>query len=219
MTTNGGAGMHSWRFCGDKLTNQLMVDWLDIRSGVEERIFTKQYLDVATDTESGVGFNTLDNEDQVSTDSDEDDAEDSPSSGGKRGRGKLMGGDDDDSYKSKKTRSSELTTASERLARVGEATIEAMKSSALELGGGYDGRVKETGDEVDALDMNIPAFKSMPECSPAALQRVEGRLAMTLEAYEDAVNARNESNGRIDREKDFSETVTTKTRTHAMFLF
>ena len=74
-------------------------------------------------TESGAGFTTVDDKDQVSTDSYEDDAEDNPSSGGKRGkrgRGKRKGGDDD-SNKSKKTRSSEFTWAIERLERMGEA--------------------------------------------------------------------------------------------------
>ena len=41
--------------------------------------------------------------------------------------------------------------------------IESMKRSAIELRAGYDGIVKETGDEVDALEMRIAAFKSMPE--------------------------------------------------------
>ena len=51
-----------------------------------------------------------------------------------------------------------------RLERIGEAMMESLKSS-LELRGGYDGRVKETGDEVDALEMKVAAFKSMPECT------------------------------------------------------
>ena len=126
-----------------------------------------RYLDAAVDTESGAGFNTLDDKDQVSTDGDEDDAKDNPSSGGKRGRG--MAGDDD-SNKGKKTRSSEFAMGIARLERIGEAMMESIKSSALELRGGYDGRVKDTGDEVDALEMTVAAFKSMPECTPAALQ-------------------------------------------------
>ena len=145
------------------MTNQLMIDWLNIRSVDEECILTKQYLDVAIDTESGAGFNTLDDKDQVSTDSDEDDANDNPSSGGKRGRGKRKAGDDD-SNKGKKTRSSEFAMGIARLERIGEAMMESLKSS-LELRGGYDGRVKETGDEVDALEMKVAAFKSMPECT------------------------------------------------------
>ena len=64
-----------------------------------------------------------------------------------------------------------------------------MKSSALVPRGGCDGRVKETGDEVDALEKKMAAFKRMQECTPAALQRVGRRLAMALDEYEDAVNA------------------------------
>ena len=71
------------------LTNQLMMDWLDIRSGGEECILTKQYLDAAIDTESGAGFNTLDEKDEVSSDSDDDHGKDKPSTCHKRGRGRV----------------------------------------------------------------------------------------------------------------------------------
>ena len=69
-----------------------MMNWLDIRSGGVECIFTKQYLDEAMDTESVSGFNTLYDKDQVSTDSGEDETEDNPPSCGKRGRGERKGG-------------------------------------------------------------------------------------------------------------------------------
>ena len=70
--------------------------------------------------------------------------------------------------------------------------METIERSALELRRGCDARVMETGDVVDALEMKVAAFKSMPECPPAALQRVERRLAMAIESYEDALNARSE---------------------------
>ena len=107
--------MHSRRFCGNMLTNQLMMDWLDIRSGGVVCIFTKQYLDEAMDTESVSGFNSLYDKDQVTTDSGEDETEDNPPSCGKRGRVKRKGGDDEFN-KCIKTRSTGLTRASERLA-------------------------------------------------------------------------------------------------------
>ena len=186
---SGGAGMHSWRFFGNKLTNQLMMDWLDIRSGGEECILTKQYLDAAVDTESGAGFNTLDERDEVSLDSDEDHGKDNPSAGDKRGRGKRKSRDDENG---KKRRESDFNMGIARLEKVGEAIVKSMQSSALEVRVACNARVMETGDVVDALDIKVAAFKSMPECTPAALQRVQTRLKMAVEDYEDAVNARNE---------------------------
>ena len=70
--------------------------------------------------------------------------------------------------------------------------MKSMQSSALEVRVACNARVMETGDVVDALDIKVAAFKSMPECTPAALQRVQTRLKMAVEDYEDAVNARNE---------------------------
>ena len=55
-----------------------------------------------------------------------------------------------------------------RLEKMGEAMMKTMKSSALEVRVGCDARVMETGDVVDALEMKVAAFKSMPECTPAA---------------------------------------------------
>ena len=148
-------------------------------------------MNAAVDTESGAGFNTLDERDEVSLDSDEDHGKDNPSAGDKRGRGKRKYRDDD-SKKGKKRRSSDFNKGIARLEKMGEAMMKTMKSSALEVRVGCDARVMETGDVVDALEMKVAAFKSMPECTPAALQRVEMRLKMAIESYEDAVNARNE---------------------------
>ena len=151
------------------LTNQLMMDWLDIRSGGEECILTNQYLDAAIDTESGAGFNTLNAKDEVSTDSDEDDGKDNPLAGGKRGRAKRKSRDDD-SKKGKKTRASDFNMGIAKLEKMEEAMMQTMKSSALEVRVGCAAKVMETGDVVDALEMKVAAFKSMPECTPAALQ-------------------------------------------------
>ena len=70
-------------------------------------------MDEAIDTESVSVFNTLYDKGQVSTDSGEDETEDNPQSFGKRGRGRRKGGDDEFN-KGIKTRSSELTRASEK---------------------------------------------------------------------------------------------------------
>ena len=187
---SGGAGMHSWRFCGNKLTNQLMMDWLDIRSGGEECILTKQYLDAAVDMESGAGFNTFDEKDEVSSDSDDDHGKDNPSAGHKRGRGKRKSPDDDS--KGKKRREGDFNTGIARLEKMGEAMLKKMGSSAVEVRVACDARVMETGDAVDALEMKLATFKSMPECTPDSLQRVEMRLKIAIENYEDAVHARDE---------------------------
>ena len=65
-------------------------------------------------------------------------------------------------------------------------------SSAVEVRVACDARVMETGDAVDALEMKLATFKSMPECTPDSLQRVEMRLKIAIENYEDAVHARDE---------------------------
>ena len=187
---SGGAGMHSWRFCGNKLTNQLMMDWLDIRSGGEECILTKQYLDAAVDMESGAGFNTFDEKDEVSSDSDDDHGKDNPSAGHKRGRGKRKSPDDDS--KGKKRRESDFNTGMATLKEMGEAMMKKMGGSAVELRVACDARVMETGDAVDALEMKLAAFKSMPECTPDSLERVKKRLNIAKKNYEDAVRAHEE---------------------------
>ena len=134
-----------------------MMDWLDIRSGGEECILTNQYLDAAVDTESGAGFNTLDDKDEVSTDSDEDHGKDNPSAGDKRGRGKRKSRDDENG---KKRRESDFNMGIARLEKVGEAIVKSMQSSALEVRVACNARVMETGDVVDALDIKVAAFKS-----------------------------------------------------------
>ncbi|CAM9894421.1 unnamed protein product [Laminaria digitata] len=75
---SGSAGMHSWRFCGNKLTNQLMMDWLELRDAGETNCFSSQYLNVELDEGSGAGFNTLPDNDLVSTDSDDEDDDSTP---------------------------------------------------------------------------------------------------------------------------------------------
>ena len=75
---------------------------------------------------------------------------------------------------------------------MGEAMLKKIGSSAVEVRVACDARVMETGYAVDALEMKVAAFKSMPECTPAALQRVDMRLKIAIENYEDAVHALDE---------------------------
>lgn len=185
--------MHSWRFCGNRLSNQLMIDWLEVRGGVEGNAFSKQYLEVELDEESGAGFNSLDHDEGLlSTDSEEDEELVINRSRKRKSRG---GGDD--SYRgAKKSVQDVIENSASDFQGIVKGMLACMEKTAEgfsavtvtvevpeDIGLGMQ-RFDEAGLLVDKLEKVLAELENDPSCTQGKLERAKERLDAAVKTYQ-----------------------------------